>query len=163
MLSDGRVNPQENSHLYFCGTLTTVGGCGDVSGSRLFCKFLQSLVLHVPGNVTAPFCVISLFPAYIVRWLLGTSSKNANHKKWAVAVYKVHTLLHNPDDSTNARCCSYSALTVVLTLAVSKCVAGVSGFTLGKLLVDVETLWAGSVTLKFYCACCWLRYQGAVN
>lgn len=80
MLLEGRVNLQENSHLYFCGILAIAQGYGDFSRSPLLCEFPQDLVLHVPKNVTAPLCSISLLPTYLVRWLLGTSSKNQPQK-----------------------------------------------------------------------------------
>lgn len=104
MLSGGRVNPQENSHLYLCGILAIARACGYSSGSLLFFGFLQNLVLHIPGHVTAPLCSIALFPTYLFRWILGTSRPN-QPQKWAVAVYKIHTLLYNLHDSTSVKCC----------------------------------------------------------
>lgn len=42
------------------------------------------------------------------------------------------------------------------------CGGGVmSSFIIGKVLIEVETLWAGSIALTFYCACYTLSYQGA--
>lgn len=66
----------KKTHVYiFVVFWLWLGIVGTFSASPLFCELLQDLVLHLPGHVTAPLCLISLFPTYLFRWLLGTSRK----------------------------------------------------------------------------------------